>query len=477
MVRRALVTALGALGLAACGAGGGGTPVVSAARDSAESVFPGHVRDWPMFGVGPGRANVYRGATGITGRNVAHLRRTRVALPGTVDSSPIFLHAVRVRGRRRDVIVVTTTYGRTLALAAYTGRVLWEFTPPGYRALVGTYRITNASPVADSGRRYVYAPAPDGRIYKLSLASGASVHAGAWPVRATLFPEREKLPSALAVFGRDVLVTTDGYIGDAPPYQAHYMAIDRASGRSLVFNSLCSERHRLQRPQTCPQSGGAMFGRGSPVVDAKHRIVWTATGNAVFDGRRDWGDSVLALTLEGRRLRSWTPPNQAFLSTTDTDLGSAAPALLPDDLLVQGGKEGKLFLLDRRAPGRGPLQTLSTPGGAPMFTTAAVDGNRVFVATGGGIDAYTVRHRRLAHLWSHARGGTSPVLAGGLLFVFDPGGALVVYGPRSGRVFATLPAGSGHWGSPVVAAGHAWLPEGDGNDHSGAGALDIYRLP
>ncbi len=53
----------------------------------------------------------------------------------------------------------------------------------------------------------------------------------------------------------------------------------------------------------------------------------------------------------------FTPFNQAFLDGQDVDLGSSGVVILPDQtsgpahLLVAGGKEGKLYLLDRDAMG------------------------------------------------------------------------------------------------------------------------------
>src|SRR5213592_1194941 len=82
--------------------------------------------DWPIFGVRADRANVH----GV-GANASRLRRIVIHASGTVDSSPIYLHAVTVRGARRDAFVATTTYGRTLAIDARNGRILWTFTPRG----------------------------------------------------------------------------------------------------------------------------------------------------------------------------------------------------------------------------------------------------------------------------------------------------------------------------------------------------------
>ena len=67
------------------------------------------------------------------------------------------------------------------------------------------------------------------------------------------------------------------------------------------------------------------------------------------------------------------------------------------------------------------------------------------------------------------------MIAGGLLWVYDPGGGLRVYQPASGKLVATLSAGSGHWNSPIVTDGRVALPEGDANEHSTSGVLDIWR--
>jgi hypothetical protein len=38
-----------------------------------------------------------------------------------------------------------------------------------------------------------------------------------------------------------------------------------------------------------------------------------------------------------------------------------------------------------------------------------------------------------------------------------------------------LPAGRGHWNSPIVADARIALPEGNANDHALRGLLDIYH--
>jgi hypothetical protein len=82
---------------------------------------------------------------------------------------------------------------------------------------------------------------------------------------------------------------------------------------------------------------------------------------------------------------------------------------------------------------------------------------------------------RLQVAWRRGEPGTSPVLAGGLLYVYDPNGGLNVFNPSTGAVVGHLPAGGGHWESPIVTDGRIALPEGDANSHRTSGTLNIYR--
>ena len=505
------------LALAACGGGGSGggrdpqTTRSTAATTTTTATAPGRpstgtpraggaggatgrpragaaAADWPLFGRTPDRANASDAPTGITRASVRRLRRTVLHVPGTVDSSPIFLHDVRVRGARRDVFVVTTTYGRTMALDARDGARLWTFTPPGIGGWAGTPQITNASPAADPDRRWVFAASPDGRVHKLSLARGREA-GGRWPVTITRDPTHEKLTASFNVSGPLLVVATGGYIGDAPPYQGHVVTIARASGRIVaVFNSLCADRHRVIRPSTCPSSASAIWARSGAVVQPGTRRLLVATGNAPWNGRTDWGDSVLVLSPDARRLLGhWTPRDQAQLAATDADLGSTAPALLGGGRALQSGKDAKLRVLSLRrtfaAGGRpvlgGEVQTLPAPGAQGVFTAPAVwrHGGRttVFVTTAAGTAAYDVRAGRLVRRWANAAAGTSPVVAGGLLYVQDPNGGLNVYRPASGRRVARLATGPGHWQSPVVAGGRILVAEGDANDHATTGTLSLFR--
>jgi hypothetical protein len=232
------------------------------------------------------------------------------------------------------------------------------------------------------------------------------------------------------------------------------------------------------------------------VVEPWSGRILVSTGNAPFNGSTNWGDSVLELSPALRLLHNWTPRDQARLNRGDVDVGSTEPALLPAagglHLAVQGGKDGILRLLDvgrldgttNRAGTRtgGELQTIEAPGPTDVFTAPAVWSHGghtyVFVADGAGTAAYELGgNHRLFVAWRRGEAGTSPVVAGGLLYVFDPGGSLAVRNPVTGRLLASLPAAPGHWNSPIVVGGRIILPVGDGNAHQTSGTLYIYHLP
>jgi outer membrane protein assembly factor BamB len=79
-------------------------------------------------------------------------------------------------------------------------------------------------------------------------------------------------------------------------------------------------------------------------------------------------------------------------------------------------------------------------------------------------------------VWNVTPGGTSPLVAGGLLYVYDASGTLRVYAPTTGKLIASFDAGRGHWSSPIVTDGRIALPVGDANDHDLHGTLDIWRV-
>ena len=101
----------------------------------------------------------------------------------------------------------------------------------------------------------------------------------------------------------------------------------------------------------------------------------------------------------------------------------------------------------------------------------------MFAADNGGTAAWTFEGGKLVAKWKNDNGGTSPVVGGGLLYVYSPQGGLRVYDPAKGTQIANLECGGGHWNTPIAADGKIALPEGNANQHVSTGVLDIWSLP
>jgi hypothetical protein len=244
--------------------------------------------------------------------------------------------------------------------------------------------------------------------------------------------------------------------------------------------------HHILVPSKCFASDSAIWGRAGAVVVPGSRKLLVATGNAPYNGRTNWGDSTLVLSSKARLVGNYTPKNTQLLNQADMDLGSTSPVYLTPELIAQGGKDGRIRLLSlarlrgSRSHAGHERQIVSTPSGTDLFTAPAVwrSGKRVWMiaADNGATKAWSLHSGHLHAIWRRDNPGTSPVIAGGLLYVFDPNGGLNVYQPSSGKLVTTLNSGGGHWNSPIVTDGRIALAEGDANDHDTGGTLDIWRV-
>jgi hypothetical protein len=184
---------------------------------------------------------------------------------------------------------------------------------------------------------------------------------------------------------------------------------------------------------------------------------------------------------------NYTPANNAEINDRDDDLGSTSPALLGGDFLAQGGKDGHIRVINIQAMAGtsahmgGEAQTVANPGGGQLLPAMAVLKHGaetwLFVANYAGTEAWSFRDGELSPMWKNRDSGNSPVAAGGLLYVYSPGGQLRVYDAEKGLQLASFDAGRGHWNSAIAVDGHVAVPEGNANRSRGPGVLDIWSLP
>jgi hypothetical protein len=110
--------------------------------------------------------------------------------------------------------------------------------------------------------------------------------------------------------------------------------------------------------------GGVWMSGGGPAVDANGNIYF-ATGNGLWNGSPDYGDSIVKLGPPANHsfpvLDYFTPYDQVTLNNDDLDISSGGLVLLPplpsgQQLLAQQGKVGTIYLLNINNLGKYCLQ-------------------------------------------------------------------------------------------------------------------------
>ena len=465
---------------------------------------PPPLSNWLQFGFDPQHSGNNPLETTLTISNVNSLKRMiQMTLPGIADGAPVFLSSVTTSTGIRNLVFVTTQNGYIVALDADSGSLIWS-----HQNSAGSCRINNAtsvcyttsSPAIDPNLQYVYSYGLDGKVHKYQVGDGVEITSGGWPEVASLKPNQEKGSSALS-FATDngttyLYAANGGYPGDQGDYQGHLTAINLATGAQKVFNTVCSNQavHFVETSATpdCSQVQTAIWARPGVVYNPENNRIYMATGNGTYDPSSfDWGDTVFALNPDGSGtnggpLDSYTPADFATLQAADADLGSTAPAILPTPanslvkhLAVQGGKDALLRLinLDNLSGMGGPGHTggeIGTPIGVPqggaVLTQPAVwvdpanSQTWVFVANSNGISGLKLvvdggGNPSLSLGWQKANGGTSPVIADGILF-YAGSGLIQALNPLTGAtLWSDSTIGSIHWASPIVINGLVYISD------------------
>jgi outer membrane protein assembly factor BamB len=288
---------------------------------------------------------------------------------GEVYASPLAVSGVAVRGQARTVVYVATEQDTVYAFDAATGARVWGpvavGTPVPRSALpcgnIDPVGITG-TPAADpaSGALYVAALTASGgggahsyRVAALDLGTGAERQG--WPVtinpptssglRFDVGPQGER--GALTVLHGAVYVPFGGYFGDCGDYHGWVVAVPVASPA------------RQESYATPTGRMGGIWAHGGMAADSDGRL-YAGTGNSDSGGRIDFGEAVVrletspSLHFSGSTRDYFMPSNFVSLNDTDSDLGSFAPIVLPDQpgtstphLVFSAGKQGVVYLINR----------------------------------------------------------------------------------------------------------------------------------
>ena len=277
-----------------------------------------------------------------------------------------------------NTLIVATETNHVYGLNAATGAVEWSdslgkpepWTAMGCNDLTPSIGITSA-PVYDPATRAVYLVAlvdngpsiaqPHMYTYALSVATGHVLRG--WPVTIkgspanasseSFNPESERQRAGLLLLGGAVYVAFASYC-DFPSYVGYVAGVNIATRHLTLWTD---------ETGSGGDQAGIWLGGGGLMSDGPGRI-FLSTGNGpsppVGPGTSpppELGDAVVRLSVgSGGKLSAadfFSPANAPTLDVDNEDFGSGGPVGLPfgtpadHALLIQAGKDGRVFILNR----------------------------------------------------------------------------------------------------------------------------------
>jgi hypothetical protein len=298
-----------------------------------------------------------------------------VKVDGPVYAQPLYMSNVNIDGGVHNVVYVATQNDSIYAIDAESGAIYWKASllPSGGSPISsaddigcgdipGTVGITG-TPVIDPTTGAIYAVAKskvNGVIYQylhaLDLGAGSEKFGGPTEIQATYpgtatdgngstmtFSARhENQRAALLLDNGQIWISWASHC-DVSPWHGWIMAYSATTLAQLaVYNDTPNGN-----------AGGIWMSGSGPAADASGNV-YVSSGNGAWS-TTDLGDSIIKLGAPAKSsipvLDSFTPYNQATLSSSDTDLSSGGLVLLPPlangtQMLATMGKNGHLYLVN-----------------------------------------------------------------------------------------------------------------------------------
>jgi hypothetical protein len=318
-------------------------------------------------------------------------KRFACALDAAAYAQPLWVANANVGGGTHNVVIAATQHDTVYAFDADASpcQTYWsQSLVAGGETWVNSGDVNTGdispdigivgTPVIDPNTNtiYVVSKSKNGssfhqRLHALNLSDGSERFGGPQEINfssggANFNPLTQNQRAGLALVGGVVYVAYASH-GDNPVYYGWVVGYNASNlSQVSVFND-------------DPGSGfgGIWMSGGAPASDGNN--LYVITGNGVFDGNTQFGDSFLRLSTGGgiNVTGFFSPNDQDSLRSGDIDLGSGGAAILvdqptaPNHLLIGGGKEGALYLLNRDNLGG---NTSNDAGAVQIFSV----GNRIF---------------------------------------------------------------------------------------------------
>ena len=360
---------------------------------------------------------------------------------GAIYAQPLWVANLTINSVKRNVVIVATQHE---SLYAFDGDVntspctpLWQVSltdtahggnssetsvpsgPIGHLVGSGYGDITpevgvTGTPVIDPSSTTLYVVSksviPSGptfyqRLHAIDLATGNEKSgspvtiAGTYPgtgdggTTVTFNPRQQNQRPGLVLVNGIVYIAWASH-EDAPPYYGWVMGYNASTLTQASVLNVTPNVHY----------GGIWMGGGAPAADSSNNL-YLITANGIFDltntlgPTNDYGDSFLKLTSSLSVSQYFTPSDQANDNANDADFGSGGAAILVDQpsgpvqhLVIGGGKDGYLYLLNRDAMGglgdSNAWQRFNF--GSEIFSTGAFWNNTFYMAgVGGHLQAFS----------------------------------------------------------------------------------------
>lgn len=316
-------------------------------------------------------------------------KRTTFPVQGYVYAQPLYLPGLTIGSTVHNVLFVATEHDQVYAFDVNSGQQLWHtnfLATKGPRYVLSSVSSGDVScgdlvpeigitgtPVIDPaiGTMYLVAKTKQYDTLTHTTSFFHTLHAldiktgldKVTPLQITATSPGSGTGSVGGILTFDPLVEAQRSAllllkGQVFIAWASHCDLGNYHGYVMSFNETNLVRSGLYVDTPNGYEGGFWGGGAGPAADSGGSI-YAVTGNGLYDGSPDFGDSVLRLTWPSvpRAITLsdyFTPWNQQTLDYNDTDFGSGGAMLVPDQpgttyphLLIAVGKEGTIDLVNR----------------------------------------------------------------------------------------------------------------------------------
>ena len=332
--------------------------------------------DWLTDGKDPQRTNWQKDEKTLT---TANAKDIRLLWKLKLDNETRQMHSlfpvlivegVNTSAGRKQIAIETGVSDNIYAIDVETGKVIWKkhftasYTPPanvrgtGILCPGGITATPVIAPASTPGKYTIYAASWDGSLHELNVADGEDVA----PPKKFMPPNGK--PYGLNLWKGVIYTHTAQGCGGNPNI---VYTFDLATGKVGTWGP----------------SGGGMWGRQGPAISSDGTM-FTGTGDGNFNPEiGSFGNGLVAIkqnpqTKAAELVDYYGPSNAAWLWKRDLDM-QVTPAIFNykgRELMVDAGKECRVYLLDTKAVGGDDHRT-------PLYRTPLICNEDVNFASAG----------------------------------------------------------------------------------------------